>query len=221
INDALNTRNRPSSTLIHRLPLNLDVLVWREGGTRYPGKWKGPYKLISINRETCTIDLLNGPTKFRSTVVKLYHKDDDPKQENTNNNDKAEPYSAPTAPLIELSNLRSHYMNQITPNLNHNAHNANAAYHLDIRMILRTYDESRKKEVNGLLERDIPPEARIYGFRFVDEIKNKGTNKVFEKLQLVVQAYNDKDKEFILTQSPTIQRSSQRLILCIGASKDN
>ncbi|EED20730.1 conserved hypothetical protein [Talaromyces stipitatus ATCC 10500] len=105
INDALNTRNGPSSTLIHRLPLNSDVLVWREGGTGYPGKWKGPYKLISIDGETCTIDLPNGPTKFRSTVVKPYHKDDDPKQENTNNNDKAEPYSAPTAPLIEPSNV--------------------------------------------------------------------------------------------------------------------
>jgi hypothetical protein len=91
------------------------------------------------------------------------------------------------------------------------------------------FDESRRKEVNGLLERgvfvtvnreDIPPKARIYGFRFVDEVKNPGTDKAFEKSRLVVQAYNDKDKEFVLTQSPTIQRSSQRLILCIGISKD-
>lgn len=35
INNALNTQNGPSSTLIHQLPLNSDVLVWREGGTGY------------------------------------------------------------------------------------------------------------------------------------------------------------------------------------------
>jgi hypothetical protein len=70
-------------------------------------------------------------------------------------------------------------------------------------------------------QEDIPLEARIYGFRFVDKIKNQGTDKAFKKSRLVVQAYNDKDKEFVLTQSPTIQRSSQRLILCIRISKEN
>ena len=80
INNTLNTYNRLSSTLIHHLPLNLDMLVWREGGTGYPSKWKGLYKLISIDGETCTIDLPNGPMKFRSTVVKLYYKDDNLEQ---------------------------------------------------------------------------------------------------------------------------------------------
>jgi hypothetical protein len=51
----------------------------------------------------------------------------------------------------------------------------------------------------------------------VDEIKNPGTDKAFEKSRLVVQAYNDQEKELVLTQSPTIQRVSQRLILCIAA----
>jgi hypothetical protein len=57
------------------------------------------------------------------------------------------------------------------------------------------FDESRRKEVAGLLERgvfeainqeDIPLEARIYGFRFVDDVKSKGTDKAYEKSRLVV-----------------------------------
>jgi hypothetical protein len=51
----------------------------------------------------------------------------------------------------------------------------------------------------------------------MDEIKNLGTDKAFEKSRLVVQAYNNQGKELVLTQSLIIQRVSQRLILCIAA----
>ena len=49
----------------------------------------------------------------------------------------------------------------------------------------------------------------------MDEIKNAGTNKAFKKSRLVVQAYNDNEKSLVLTQSPTIQHVSQRIILTI------
>ncbi|KAI0993306.1 hypothetical protein K3495_g14878, partial [Podosphaera aphanis] len=58
----------------------------------------------------------------------------------------------------------------------------------------------------------IPKNARLFGSRFVDTVKNQGTEKAFEKSRLV-QAYNDNVKKTLLTQSPTIQRSSQRLAL--------
>ena len=51
----------------------------------------------------------------------------------------------------------------------------------------------------------------------MDEVKNKGTAKAFEKSRLVVQAYADDEKQMVLTQSPTIQRVSQRLLLCLAA----
>jgi hypothetical protein len=82
------------------------------------------------------------------------------------------------------------------------------------------------KEISGLLEKgvfeiiaqqDIPAGARVFGSRFVDNVKNEGTDKAFKKSRLVVQAYNDQQKSTVLTQSPTIQRISQRLILCITA----
>ena len=76
---------------------------------------------------------------------------------------------------------------------------------------LPSFEDSRRKELNGLLEKgvfevvNIPQGVRIFNSRFVDEIKNAGTDKAFEKSRLVVQAYYDQRKDFVLTQSPTIQ----------------
>ena len=86
------------------------------------------------------------------------------------------------------------------------------------------FANSRSSEINGLLEKgvfrvvnleDVPQGVRIFNSRFVDEIKHPGTDKAFEKSRLVVQAYNDQGKDLVLTQSPTIQRVSQRIILAI------
>lgn len=60
---------------------------------------------------------------------------------------------------------------------------------------------------------DVPAGTRFFNSRFVGEIKHEGTERAFEKSRLVVQAYNDQGKSIVLTQSPTIQRLSQRLIL--------
>ena len=89
---------------------------------------------------------------------------------------------------------------------------------------LPPFTTSRRKELNGLLKSgvfevvditDIPQGIRIFNSRFVDEIKNPGTASAFKKSRLVVQAYKDTEKDMVLTQSPTIQRVSQRLILTI------
>jgi hypothetical protein len=70
--DALNTRNGPSTTSTLDLPLNSQVLVWREGNTGQTGSWNGPYRLVSTDNESCVIALPHGDTTFRSTVVKPY-----------------------------------------------------------------------------------------------------------------------------------------------------
>jgi hypothetical protein len=43
--------------------------VWRE-----KEKWTGPFKLISIDtaKQVCIVELLSGPTQFRTTQVKPY-----------------------------------------------------------------------------------------------------------------------------------------------------
>ena len=65
-------------------------------------------------------------------------------------------------------------------------------------------------------KKDIPTGTRIFGSRFVDQIQNKGIVNAYKKSRLVMQAYNDDGKRSILTQAPTIQRASQRLILALA-----
>ncbi|KAI0991798.1 hypothetical protein K3495_g16389, partial [Podosphaera aphanis] len=60
--------------------------------------------------------------------------------------------------------------------------------------------------------------VRIFKSRLVNEVKSKTTDSPYEKSRLVIQAYNDEGKEIILTQSPTIQRASQRLIAALAPS---
>jgi hypothetical protein len=88
------------------------------------------------------------------------------------------------------------------------------------------FENSRRKEINNLLERrvfeliiieNVFRNIRIFNFRFVDEIKHSSTSDAYEKFRLVMQTYNDQDKTLILTQSSIIQRMSQRIILVIAA----
>jgi hypothetical protein len=67
VQDALATRNGPTLIATLNLPLLLDVQVYCE-----KDGWQGPYKLISMEGETCMLQMPYGPAKFRSTVVKLY-----------------------------------------------------------------------------------------------------------------------------------------------------
>ena len=68
VNNALAMHNRLNTIATLNLPLQSNVQVWRENEG-----WKGPFKLLAINGETCTIDMIHDPTKFQSTVVKPYY----------------------------------------------------------------------------------------------------------------------------------------------------
>src|SRR5438045_6919420 len=72
IADALNTQNGPRTDMIHDLPPNSPVLVWREGNMGQAGHWDEPYDLLTIEGETCMVNLPNGPTAFQTTVMKPY-----------------------------------------------------------------------------------------------------------------------------------------------------
>src|ERR1700722_18496744 len=67
VNNALYHRNGPNTTLVHNLPLNSKVLVWRKSGN-----WTGPYHLLAVEDKTCCVQLPSGSTNFRSTSVKPY-----------------------------------------------------------------------------------------------------------------------------------------------------
>jgi hypothetical protein len=86
---------------------------------------------------------------------------------------------------------------------------------------------SRQQEIAKLLEKDvflsvnkieIFSDVRIFSFRFVNEIKHSSTAKTFEKFRLIVQAFKNQNKIFVLTQSLIIQRISRRLIICLAVT---
>src|ERR1700722_782047 len=72
INNALYYCNGPNTTLVHNLPLNSKVLIWRKSG-----KWTKPYCLLAVENKMCCIQLLSGLTKFRSISVKPYFRPKD------------------------------------------------------------------------------------------------------------------------------------------------
>ena len=88
------------------------------------------------------------------------------------------------------------------------------------------FEISGRTEIDNLLARGVfkfelydpikHAKLRIFDSRMVNEIKGKETATPYEKSRLVIRGYNDEGKSFILTQSPTIQRASQRLMLAIA-----
>jgi hypothetical protein len=93
-----------------------------------------------------------------------------------------------------------------------------------------TFAESRRKEINDLLKRqvfeiiiisEVFKNVRIFNFRFVDEIKHSNTSQTYEKSRLMIQICNNHEKILMLTQALIIQRMSQRIILVIAASMND
>ncbi|XMA09892.1 hypothetical protein WAI453_002683 [Rhynchosporium graminicola] len=90
------------------------------------------------------------------------------------------------------------------------------------------FQASDQQEIEGLLaqgvfefvqyDHDKHAGTRIFDARFVRSIKGKSTPAPFEKSRIVIQAYNDEGKQEILTQSPTIQRPSQKIIMSLAPS---
>ena len=236
--DALNQRNgpQPMISIVHDLSLDSDVLVWQKDNAGHSGKWTGAYKLLTIENGTCKVQLPSGPTNFRITIVKPYlqehpyteipalHDSDDLKSDlvqlvnKDTNDDNRGNIDATELPRRNLA---------CTPKLpTRFQHTADISVFLENNASESLFIESRRKEINGLLEKnafkvisisDISSGMRIFNSCFVDEIKNEGTATAFEKSRLVVQAYNNHGKEEIWTQSPTIQQMSQQLILALTA----
>jgi hypothetical protein len=73
MNDALNTRNELSISLIYDLSLNSSVLMFREDNTDQSESWKELFKLLNIQNESAIVELSNESTKFRSISIKSYY----------------------------------------------------------------------------------------------------------------------------------------------------
>ena len=237
VQDTLVMRNGPDTSDIHKLPLMSDILVWRE-----KEGWTGPYKLMATDGETYTVEMPYSTTNFRSTVVRPFYKEKTVRDSTdsllTPANDV--PYEGQfrkTRPIVEIPVFRpkgeaTRAVHTTTVFLTKKEQSD-----LELSMKLRKagiittprrpFELSQKQEIDGLIARDVfefvlyDPKAhtrRIFNSRLVNEVKGKTTDHPYEKSRLVIQAYNDEGKGVILTQSPTIQRASQRIIIALAPS---
>lgn len=223
VSRAINTRNGPDLQSVLSLPLRSEVLVWRE----HKG-WRGPYELQSIDGHTVTIQMPNGPTQFRATHVKPYFK---PQEAPTQDSLEEEIVVREEPPPRKRGRQRKS-MVRWTPNILM-SQKEKESYDLALKLrqdnVITTpggpFEESDAAEIDALANEEVfrfvrydpgnHGHLRIFKTRMVREVKNKST-KPMEKSRLVVQGYGDEEKESILTQAPTVQRMSQRLILALG-----
>jgi len=87
VNNALHYCNRPNTTLVYNLLLNSEVFVWRESSN-----WNRPYHLLAVENEMCCVQLLSGPTSFKSMSIKSYFQPED------NHNVKPDELETPVKP---------------------------------------------------------------------------------------------------------------------------
>jgi hypothetical protein len=269
VRDALAMRNGPNTTGTTNLPPNSDVRVWRE-----KDNWTGPFKLISTDSETCTVQMPYGPTNFRSTVVKPYytndttsspvihpendHDEDDPEIEDDVRREQpivrrgpGRPKGSKNKPKIvhfaedenETTEDRDfddcfitalNDRTELTMTFMSSKEESDQQLALKLRQEKKIttpgepFELSDKKEIDALISNGVfrferydatkHGDTRIFKSRLVREVKGKATDTPYEKSRLVIQGYQDDGKAMILTQSPTIQRASQRLIVTLAPS---
>ena len=259
VNDALRMRNGPDTLPVTTLPIQSEVIVWREKAENGRPGWTGPYKLLAVDEQTCTIDMPSGPTNFRSTTVRPYyrgnledmpppnHEDLHEGEDRQSDEDWNPPLSTPPrrgrGRPKGSKNRPKGSMNLPNPVLQEEETFISIKEEKDLELSKQfrkegkiitpgaPFEAATKKEIDALIARGVfkfeqfDPKVhggtRIFRSRIVNEVKGKATNSPYEKSRLVVQGYNDSEKEAILTQSPTIQRASQRLMVAVAASLIN
>jgi hypothetical protein len=193
-----------------------------------------------MNDEICKIELLSESIDFRSTVIKSFLIESSVEVESivdvqSINDVESENVQSTDSSDVENQDLASETQTRFTRARRLSLRYQNFA---DIIVFLQddeeisststpTFADSRRKEINDLLKRqvfeiiiisEVLKNVRIFNSRFVDEIKHSDISQTYEKSRLMIQTYNDHEKTLMLTQASIIQRMSQRIILAITAS---
>jgi hypothetical protein len=188
-----------------------------------------------MNDEICKIELSSESIDFRSTVIKSYLVESIDENVQSINDVESENVQSTDSSDVENQDLASEIQARSTRARRLSLRYQNFA---DIIVFLQddeeisststlTFADSRRKEINDLLKRqvfeiitisEVLKNVRIFNFRFVDKIKHSDTSQAYEKFRLMIQTYNDYEKTLMLTQAFIIQRMSQRIILVIAAS---
>ena len=202
----MNTRNGPATADMLALPLQSEVLVWRERDG-----WNGSYKIANIEGHNVTVNMVNGLTTFRLTVIKLYYRPDhlwsDPDAPHTPNesHEMHEPVAVPPAaqprrrgrPPGSKNKRKAHtYISKKEEN------DLKLAIKLRNEGVITTsgapFEASDDQEISDLVGRGVfkferyddrlHKGIRIFKSRLVQEVKGK-TTKPYKKSCLVIQGY--------------------------------
>jgi hypothetical protein len=239
VSAALNARNGPDPAARDpiKLPLQSEVRVWRKNKG-----WQGPYKVLAYEGHNVTLELPNGPTNFRSTIVASYFRGDDQDNSDTPVDPSAAKGNTQDT-IVYRPNSGSRVIKPRKRGRPKESRNKKSTTYIsakessdhELAIKLRKsgvitapglpFEKSDNIEVINLIARGIINFVRynaakhesiipLFKSRIIHEIKGKN-DKPYEKLRWVIQGYNDRNKKNILTQSFTIQRISQRLIITI------
>ncbi|KAI0996801.1 hypothetical protein K3495_g11382 [Podosphaera aphanis] len=249
VQDALNNRHWPDTSQNFSLPIGSEVRVWREN-KGWMGQYK-IISINNHNVTVDIPGAHSGPTKFRSTTVQPYfHEDDETNEISENNEDLTKNSSAEeNSDYDEYTppNFGNHAKNKrgrsIGSRNKAKPHNYQAALQ-DAFLLCEAPNEvmlSTKEENDRNLSLKLRAEGKITanGDQFqasdqleIDNLIEKGVFEFvkydelthvssYEKSRLVVQGHSDKEKKETLTQSPSIQRASQRLMIAIAPAIKN
>ena len=266
VGDALKMRNGPCIDDVLKLRPGDEVLVWREAGA-----WTGPFRLLAIDDVECTVQISHGPTRFRITSIRPYHRDHEtdtadravaPIENNHDpignddalGNDTDQPSThegglpsqlpdkdfTPQQPPPKRKPGRPRgSKNKPKPSPNASAALLSTKEIADFNLATRLraekkittpgrpFEASDEAEIdaliaNGIFRFEMYDErrhiGRVFRSRLVGEVKNRNAGQPYEKSRLVIQGFGDDEKRLLLTQAPTIQRASQRLILALAPS---
>ncbi|KAI0999081.1 hypothetical protein K3495_g9115 [Podosphaera aphanis] len=182
-----------------------------------------------MNGEDCVVQIGNYTPTFRATSVKPYFVEEN-----------AQELSIAQPPINTSEQKKTFFCfnHNITVTSLHASNFISAREVSDRELSIRLRTEgkitapgdpfkiSRKKEIDDLItqpvfdviqEATVTPGKRIFNARMVDAVKYNDSTP-YEKSRLVIQAFNDFGKSKVLTQSPTIQRNSQRLVMSLAPS---
>ncbi|KJZ70368.1 hypothetical protein HIM_10259 [Hirsutella minnesotensis 3608] len=248
VRDALNTRNGPNVERAAERHLQSEVLVWREadGWTGPWIVIDNNGHEITINHvngpRNFRITAVKKYHRDPQAPSSQPHDDSQPNPRrvdpnappNPDQDDVPAPVPLPEQrrrgrPKGSKNKPKTGVANLSKKEVNHYDHAVQLRREGHITTPGAPFEQSDTQEINNLIAQGVfefirfDPVAhkgqRLFKARMVREVKGLGpTTRPYEKSRLVIQGYNDRDKEYILTQSPTVQRAAQRLLLSIAPS---
>lgn len=200
------SHNLPPSLLDMKVFSGMLVLVYRKNSQM----WEGPFELDNIEGKTAYVRMQNNRLQpFSVTRVKPYLISSlDTLEENLKDTEETHP----TDNRTDLGEVLYHKI--LSPK------------DVTEEAILQ-FQDAINAEMEGLFQRkafaktpisELPMDANIRNSRFVLSVKNVGTSSEKLKARLVAMGHTDREKDYIISDAPTLMRYAMRSLLALASS---